>query len=307
MIKSTAKLLIIFVVSLQAQTQVIDSNIQIQANPPGPETYRQGFETPKSILGTNTAKKSSQTQPNTQAKTDEKPANTKIHPTFDFKPQNGQLSRIMVEGYLFQGVSVFLDGKEKEVERAWKNYVREKNDIKLKSRKERNILNRTKLKYLKASKVELTNVINRMGDLLTVFETEDGLVKMTVIYRLGYNVSVNEPNFPAANSELLTYVQQFSEVNFQEYYTDKIKYLKRAEKAVNKEIRKETKVLKKQTKNYTRFQQKEEKKDPFRVRSMEVQRELVNTLKAERNTYELQILAYKSKNSSIRSEQFQPQ
>jgi uncharacterized protein YggL (DUF469 family) len=145
----------------------------------------------------------------------------------------------------------------------------------------------------------MTNVSHRVGDVLTIFQKENGLVKMTVIYKLGYNVSVNPENFPEAYDRLIKYVEQFSQVNFTKYYGENLKNLAHSIKVVNKETKKETKKLKKLEKKYKRYLKKNEV-DEYQVLAIEVQKKLLKVLAAEKSQYEYRIMQYKSRNSDLR-------
>lgn len=219
-----------------------------------------------------------------------------------FKKQDAISSALNIEGYLFQGIAVYLEGSEKSVRKAWKEYLKETNNIKIRARKAKSLINKKKTPYYKAAEVNLSNVTDKIGDVLTVIQKENGYIKMTVVYKLGYNTSVNQENFPGAFNRLKEYVQQFSQVNFQEHYDNNIKGLKRSVKNVSKEVKKEEKVLRKQQKSYKRFLKKNDS-DKFKELSIEVQSKLIGSLKAERNNYEIMIMEYKSRNSQIRLNQ----
>lgn len=217
-----------------------------------------------------------------------------------FSNQSAQNSTTQVEEYLFSGVSVFLEGKQTAIEKAWKAYLYKSNRIKLKSKKAKSFFSKTKTAYLKANEVKLTNITGRMGDLITVFQQENGLVKMTVVYKLGYNTAINPKNFPEENQRLIDFVNYFSEVNFIEYYEGHIKSLEKSVKAVKKEVRAETKALNKMGKRYKRNYTKKDLSNEYDQLSIEVQNKLVAALAAEKNHYEFLIMSYKNRNSDIR-------
>ncbi len=218
-----------------------------------------------------------------------------------FSKQDAIPSLFQIEGFLFQGVSVFLEGRQKEVEKAWKSYLYNTNRIKLKAKKAKSFFNRKKTPYWKASEVGLTNVTHRIGDIITVFQRENGLIKMTVIFKLGYNTSINKENYPEANSRLIQYVEHFSQVNFREYYGEHLKELVRSIKSVDREIKKEKKALRKLEKKHARSLKKKDEQDTFLELSISIQKELIRTLQEERNQYEILIVKYKNRNSQIRS------
>ena len=180
-----------------------------------------------------------------------------------FMEQEARNVPIQIEGYMFTGVTVHLDGKQKSIERAWKEYLMNASRIKLKEKKGKSFLNRKKFSYWKASQIHLSNVTDRMGDIITVYQRENGLVKMTVVYKLGYNTSINPINFSEE--------------------------LKKERKALSK-------MEKKQTKKFTNKQLKNEMGEL----NIEVQKKLVETLRAEKNHYLFLIMQYKSRNSEIR-------
>lgn len=217
-----------------------------------------------------------------------------------FLNQSAKNSTIQIEEYLFSGVSVFLEGKQKAIEKAWKAYLYKSNRVTLKSKKAKSFLSKTKTAYLKAKEVKLTNITGRMGDFITVFQQENGLVKMTVVYKLGYNTAINPKNFSDENQRLIDFVNYFSEVNFIEYYEGHIKSLEKSVKSVKKEVRKESRSLAKMEKRYNRNYTKKDLANDFDNLSIEVQKKLVETLRSEKNHYEFLIMSYKNRNSDIR-------
>lgn|GEM_PF-5778419 len=209
------------------------------------------------------------------------------------------LGTLVIENYPHQGVSVFLGGQSKSAHKAWKSYLYKTNHINLKSKKAKSWFNRKSIPYYKASDVYLSNVTHRMGDLITIFQKENGLVKMTVIFKLGYNVSVNKENFPEEYALLKTYVERFSQMNFLEYYEENIRHLNQAIQVVNKVEKKETKVLEKMQKEFDQASEKS-KSDPYQATAIEEQKKLLETLKLERGMYLYRMGQYKVKNSEIR-------
>lgn len=217
-----------------------------------------------------------------------------------FMEQETRNVQIQIEGYRFTGVTVSLDGKQKSIERAWKEYLMNASRIKLKEKKGKSFLNRKKFSYWKASQIHLSNVTDRMGDIITVYQRENGLVKMTVVYKLGYNTSINPINFSEENDKLMTYINKFSRLNFQEYYGGHIKNLNKTLKNVNKELKKERKTLSKMEKEHTKKFTNKQLKNEMGELNIKVQKKLVETLRAEKNHYLFLIMQYKSRNSEIR-------
>ncbi|MBU2061980.1 MAG: hypothetical protein KKH44_09070 [Bacteroidetes bacterium] len=206
-----------------------------------------------------------------------------------------------IEGYTLRGVSVFLDGKKKSVRKTWVDYLERTNGVKLKSKKTKSLISKKKIPYWKAKEIQLTNVGERYGDLITVFQIEDGRVKMSVIFKLGYNTAINQENFPEEFSKFQRYVEYFAQVNFREYYDEHIKELKKSIKVVDKEIRKESSNLRKLNRKAQRYCKKNKDFDPYLKLEIEVQNKLLNTLKFEKNNYGFMIMKYKNRNSEIRS------
>lgn len=217
-----------------------------------------------------------------------------------FANQIARESKIQIEGYEFSGVSVYLEGKQKSIEKAWRAYLYKSNRIKLKSKKAKSLLSKSKVTYWKSKQVRMSNISNRMGDIITVFERENGMVKMTMVYKLGYNTEINPENFPDEHKRLMQFVEYFSQVNFREYYEGHIKTLEKSSKNVRKELNKEEKTLQQLNKKYDRKFVKKGMEDNFEKLRIDVQAKLVDTLKEEFNHYEFLMMQYKSKNSEIR-------
>ena len=217
-----------------------------------------------------------------------------------FMQQDARNVNIQIEGYMFTGVTVHLEGKQKSIERAWKEYLMNSSRIKLKEKKGKSFLNRKKFSYWKSSQIHLSNVTDMMGDIITVYQRESGLVKMTVVYKLGYNTSINPKNFEEENAKLIEYINTFSRLNFQEYYGGHIRNLNKTLKDVNKELKKERKALSKMEKKHKKKFTNKQLKNEMGELNIEVQKKLVETLRAEKNHYLFLIMQYKSRNSEIR-------
>ncbi len=219
-----------------------------------------------------------------------------------FEEQDAAACTFYIEEYIFDGVHVLLEGKQRNIEKAWRIYLKEQNKLRLKSQKLRSLFSKTRTPYWKAQRVQLTQVSSLYGDLITVFQRESGLTKMTLIFKLGYNVSLSPALFPQEQEKLRAFLQHFAQLNFQKHYGGHLKSLARATKRVDREIRQEAKRLKKGQRRYERRYASKGKEDGHKKLSLQVQEQLLHTLQKEKNTYEMQVLQYKSRNSAIRLE-----
>lgn len=203
-----------------------------------------------------------------------------------------------IENYVYTGVTIQLTGKSKTIQKAWKSYVRDQNNIRLKSKKFKSLFDK-KTHYWKAEKIQLTNVSSNVGDVLTVFRTQDGTTKMTVVYRLGYNTAINPANFGTEFERLKTYVAQFGDDNFIQYYEGNLKDLNKNISQVQKELNSEEKHLVHLEKRERKMAKKGENAE-YIQQSMAVQQLLIVSLEQEMAHYENLILEYKIHRSKLR-------
>lgn len=219
----------------------------------------------------------------------------------NFALQEVKPTLFYIEEYVFSGVTVVLNGKRSLVEKAWKKYLKENNNVSIKKQQLKSLFTRKKLNYWKAKQVYLTDVSDKYGDLITVFQRQEGMTRVTMIFKLGYNVSLDSISYTEDFTRLSNYVQKFGDLQFKKNYAYHMKTLKKAAKTSSRELCKESKTLKKMERSYKRKYTKKDKKDDFIVLSIDVQRKLTEMLKAEKNGYEYLMLQYKTRNSEIRS------
>lgn len=209
-------------------------------------------------------------------------------------------TQFYIEEYVFSGITVVLDGKRRVIEKSWKKHVKENNNIRIKKQQLKSLFTRKKVNYWKAKQVYLTDISAKYGDLITVFQREDGMTRVTMIFKLGYNVSLDAVTYSEDYARLSKYVENFANLHFKKNYKSYMKGLKKAVKVTKKELCKESKTLKKMEKRYKRKYTKKSKTDDFIVLSIDVQRKLTEMLKTEKNGYEYLMLQYKTRNSEIR-------
>ena len=220
----------------------------------------------------------------------------------NFAAQTVRPTQFYIEEFVFSGVSVLLDGSSATIARAWKDYLKKNNDVRLRKQTLKSFFNRKKTAYLKAKQVQLTNVSSKYGDILTVLQKENGMTKITVIFKLGYNVSLNAEQYSDEYAKLQQYLERFAQLHFQKYYQSYMKAVKKSTKIASRALRKETKILRKMEKHYQRKYTKKSKSDDFLQLSIDVQRKLTETLQLEKNGYQYLLLQYKTRNSDIRSQ-----
>jgi hypothetical protein len=220
----------------------------------------------------------------------------------NFAAQTVRDAEYYIEEYVFSGISVMLEGNSRTIARAWKDYLKKNNDVSLKKQTLKSLFSRKKTVYLKAKQVQLTNITNKYGDVLTVLQKENGMTKITFIFKLGYNVAVNSEKYGEEYEKMKQYLEHFAQLHFQKNYQSYMKALKKSTKVVKKEICKESKILRKMEKQYKRKYTKKSKTDDFMQLTIDVQRKLTETLQLEKNGYQYLMLQYKTRNSDIRSQ-----
>lgn len=222
--------------------------------------------------------------------------------TANFSEQDVVPTQFYIEEYLFTGVSVMLDGDEAKVKKAWKAYLKKNNNLTLSKATFKSPSSGKKIAYLKAKDVSMSNISSKNGDFLTVFEKENSLTKMIVIYKLGYNISIS-PQMPQDYKNFSGYVETFAAEHFRKYYKTHIKTLTKAVSTTNSDLSKANSLLRKMEKSYkTKFTKKSETDDSSLL-ALDVQRKHIETLQLEKAAHELKLLQYKTRDQNIRQKQ----
>jgi hypothetical protein len=220
----------------------------------------------------------------------------------NFSEQDVVPTQFYVEEYLFTGLSVMLDGDERKVQKAWKAYLKKNNNISLRKATFKSPSSGKKITYLKAKDVSMSNISSKNGDFLTIFEKENSLTKMIVIYKLGYNISIT-PLMPQDYNNFHQYVQTFAVEHFQKYYKSHIKTLSKAVSTTDRALSKANSELRKMEKNYKKNFTKKSETDDSTLLVLDVQREHIETLKLEKAAHEHKLLQYKTRDQNIRQKQ----
>jgi|GEM_PF-2174187 hypothetical protein len=108
-------------------------------------------------------------------------------------------------------ISIVFEPSSKEAKDAWKDYLKKKYDLKLKSDKGDD---------LKLEAGIFPAVSSKTMDFTTKFETnkDDGTTKMNVFISYGYDIFLNKTDNPSEHSALLAIMKDFSLEFLREYY-----------------------------------------------------------------------------------------
>ncbi|RLD47979.1 MAG: hypothetical protein DRI94_13185 [Bacteroidetes bacterium] len=115
-------------------------------------------------------------------------------------------------------ITVTFEPDASEAKKAWKNYLKKKYDLKLKSDRGDD---------LKAEEAVFPAVTSRTMDFYTRFEKDkdNHTTKMNVFVKFGYDIYLNNTDNPSEYSSLMSIVKDFSVEFLRTYYSDNLEIL----------------------------------------------------------------------------------
>jgi len=126
-----------------------------------------------------------------------------------------------VTGWVFPAT-----GTQDEVLDDMKDYLKERSDLKLKKGGEHLLI---------AEKVSLPAITTKRGDLIGSCQIKEQYYAMSVIFKLGYDISVNTAEWPTEMESLRNYVKAFMAYHYEQVYARRIKDLEKQIKDVEKD------------------------------------------------------------------------
>lgn len=112
-------------------------------------------------------------------------------------------------------ITVTFEPDASEAKKAWKNYLKKKYDLKLKSDHGND---------LKAEEAVFPAVTSRTMDFYTRFEKnkDDNTTKMNVFVKFGYDIYLNKTDNPAEYASLMSIIKDFSVEFLRTHYNEKL-------------------------------------------------------------------------------------
>ncbi len=112
-------------------------------------------------------------------------------------------------------ITVTFEPDASEAKKAWKNYLKKKYDLKLKSDRGDD---------LKAEEAVFPAVTSRTMDFYTRFEKnkDDNTTKMNVFIKFGYDIYLNKTDNPSEYASLMSIIKEFSVEFLRTHYTDRL-------------------------------------------------------------------------------------
>jgi uncharacterized coiled-coil protein SlyX len=150
------------------------------------------------------------------------------------------------------------------------SYCKDRSDIRMRKNGENQIL---------AEKVSIANISTHRGDLICQGSATENYYSLALVFKLGYDISLNSQEWAVEMSNLRNYAREFMSYHYEQSYTRRVNAVERELKALEKEKDQNEKKIENLNKKVAGNDKKiAQETDSAKVETLEAE---TNTLKSD--------------------------